>query len=202
MASGRRADRTPVRLEMPLLQIFRMAAEKGDARRPPQRQDAAGNPLLGTSRRGTDEQALRQALTIDLTNLLNTTNLASSIDLSAHPAVRRSILNYGVDDLVSLTLGSAALAELTVSLREALLAHEPRLVPGSLAVTRHDSGEGEATEQRISFHIAAELRCRPVDIPVEFVAEIDIGSGKLDIHEDRGGRGSRGGKTGPSARAG
>lgn len=182
MSAPRQADRAQARLEMPLLHVFRVTAERQDARKPNIERDEAGLPIVTSSRaagRGIDERALREALKIDLTNLLNTTNLASTLDLSIYPAVRRSVLNYGVDDLVSLTIGSTAVSELTESLRQALMAYEPRLVPGTLTVTRHEIPEDVG--QRIGFHISAELRCRPIDIAVEFVAEIDIGSGKLEL---------------------
>ncbi|MFN4098625.1 MAG: type VI secretion system baseplate subunit TssE [Pararhodobacter sp.] len=174
---------------MPLLQVFRMTAEQGDSRRAPQRQDDSGARVLTGIRSlggGTDERALRTALSIDLGNLLNSINLSSSLDLSAYPAVRRSVLNYGIDDLISLTTGSTALSDVAEALRQALLAHEPRLVPGTLTVTRRDTAE--ETDQRIAFQVVAELRCRPVDLPLEFVAEIDVGSGKLDLKEGLGGQ--------------
>ena len=35
--------------------------------------------------------------------------------------------------------------------------------------------------QRIRFTVTAEMSCKPLDIPIEFVAEVDIGSGKVQL---------------------
>ena len=35
--------------------------------------------------------------------------------------------------------------------------------------------------QRIAFDITAEMAARPVDVPLEFVAEIDTGAGKVAL---------------------
>ena len=37
------------------------------------------------------------------------------------------------------------------------------------------------SDQRIAFDITAEMAARPVDVPLEFVAEIDTGAGKVAL---------------------
>ena len=39
--------------------------------------------------------------------------------------------------------------------------------------------EFDDVNQKLMFEINAEMACKPVDIPLEFVAEIDVGSGKM-----------------------
>ena len=180
-------------LQSPLYYAFRAAAEAGDSRKEELTQDADGARVVSQStssrRRGVGEDTLKRNLNIDLGHLANTINLASVIDLDDHPAVRRSVLNYGIDDLTHLTTDATALQDLGAALRRALIAHEPRLVPETLAVEQ--TAVAEATTQRIAFHAHAEMKCRPVDIPLEFVAEIDLGSGKVELQ----------GVTGPPPRA-
>jgi type VI secretion system protein ImpF len=168
-------------LHTPLLQAFRDAARAGDARRADASQAADGSRVVSqrNSRLTSNEGQLRQSLDIDLGHLLNTVNLASSIDLEGYPNVSRSVLNFGMQDLVHLTTESAKLRFLAESLRTALLAHEPRLDASSLEIVQRD--DMDEVNQRISFSVSADLLCRPVDVPLEFLAEIDVGSGKVDL---------------------
>lgn len=182
-----KADRVRV-LHTPLLQAFREAARAGDARRSDVSYAADGARIVSqhSNRQASNETQLRQSLDIDLAHLLNTTNLDAVQNLDAHPNVRRSVLNFGMQDLVHLTTDSAKLSHLADSLRRALLAHEPRLDADTLAITQKD--DLDEVNQRIAFAVQADLRCRPVDVPLEFVAEIDVGSGKVDLRNLSRGR--------------
>lgn len=173
-------DRARV-LHTPLLQAFRDAAREGDSRRADinYAKDGARIVTQRSSRLSSNEAQLRQSLDIDLGHLLNTVNLNSVLDLEKHPHVRRSVLNFGMQDLVHLTTDSDKLSNLVESLRHSLLAHEPRLDASSLVIERKDSAD--ESNQRIAFSVNADLLCRPVDVPLEFVAEIDVGSGKVDL---------------------
>lgn len=181
------------KLQVPLLHAFREAARARDSRKADLRYDAEGARIVsqraGLRQSGADEAVLRRNLNIDLEHLANTINLASVIDLEAYPRVRRSVLNFGIDDLTHLTVGSGEADELAEVLRTALIDHEPRLVPETLSIERRDDPD-DGTEQRISFFAHAEMKCRPVDIPLEFVADIDVGSGKVELSgvAGRGGR--------------
>lgn len=178
-------------LHTPLLQAFRDAARAGDARRAEIGHSDDGARIVSqrSSRLTSNEGQLRQSLDIDLGHLLNTVNLASSLDLDAHPNVRRSVLNFGIQDLVHLTTDSVKLMHLAESLRVALLAHEPRLDASTLHIVQQD--DLDEVNQRIAFSVRADLLCRPVDVPLEFLAEIDVGSGKVDLRNlTRGARGA------------
>jgi type VI secretion system protein ImpF len=128
-------------------------------------------------RRGTDEVLLRNDLTRDLSSLVDTIDLASVTDLEGLEHVKKSIVNFGLYDLTHVILSSDATEEVIENLRRALLEHEPRLLPGSLTITRTDSSDDVG--QRIKFSIRAEMMCKPLDVPVEFVAELDSTSGKV-----------------------
>ncbi len=173
-------NRTHV-LHTPLLQAFRDAARAGDARQAEINYSKDGARIISqrSSRLSSNEAQLRQSLDVDLGHLLNTVNLNSVLDLRDHPYVRRSVLNFGMQDLVHLTTDSDKLPQLAESLRQSLLAHEPRLDPTSLEIERKDSSDD--VNQRVAFSVNADLLCRPVDVPLEFVAEIDVGSGKVDL---------------------
>ena len=40
---------------------------------------------------------------------------------------------------------------------------------------------GERRVDRVSFSVTAEMACSPLDLPMEFVAEVDVGSGKIQL---------------------
>jgi type VI secretion system protein ImpF len=130
-------------------------------------------------RRGADERILKADLTADLIAMVETISLNSSMDLADLPAVRRSVLNYGLDDLTSITLGSESVDRIGANLRQALLDFEPRLSAATLVVERQEHDDD--LDQRVRFQIRADMICRPFDIPIEFIAEFDTASSKIVV---------------------
>jgi type VI secretion system protein ImpF len=174
-----RAPDKKERLQIPLMFAFRDAFEQRDAtKREDVRVDGervvADRMLLRS--RGTDEAKLKRDLAIDLGALVDTINLASATDIEGLSYVKKSVLNYGLDDLTHITVESNDVAEIGKQLKAAILHHEPRLSPDSLAVER---AEDDDVNQRVRFRVRAELLSKPLDIPIEFVAEVDVGSGKI-----------------------
>ena len=137
-------------------------------------------------RRGANEDELRRNLAVDLLQLANTINLEAVFDLTGLDYVRRSILNYGVIDLSDLTSDDARVRDLPGRLKRSLLEHEPRFVAETMQVELVEVFDD--VNQKLRFDISAEMACRPVDIPLEFVAEIDVGSGKLRFSDLGGGQ--------------
>lgn len=177
-----RAPDKKERIQIPLMFAFREAFEKGDAsvqedvRIDGERVIADRGSLR---RRGAEEARLKRDLGIDLAALVDTVALQSAEDLSAFPRIRKSILNYGIQDLTGVTVGSEAVDEIGENLKSALLQHEPRLNAATLTVER-TKDEDEANE-RVRYRVRAEMICKPLDVPIEFVAEIDAASGKVVV---------------------
>ena len=65
----------------------------------------------------------------------------------------------------------------TINSLDGYVNNEPRFVPESMEVKLRE--EFDDVNQKLMFEINAEMACKPVDIPLEFVAEIDVGSGKM-----------------------
>lgn len=172
-------DRPKDRLQIPLMFAFRDAYEKRDATTAQDVRVDGERVIADRSgmRRGTSESVLKRDLGTDLGSLVDTINLGSAVDLSGFPYVARSVLNYGLPDMSPVTLGADDIDIVGGNLRAALLQHEPRLSRQSLRVERN--GDGEDSGQRIRFKVHAELISKPLDIPVEFVAEVDVGAGKV-----------------------
>ncbi len=117
-------------------------------------------------REGFDQQSLsmpqlRQAVLRDLGWLLNTTNLASTEDLSATPLVAKSTLNYGAPGFTGSVGTAGRMNELESGLTAAIRAFEPRIRPETLSV-RLRQGASDAATPTLRFEIAGDLWAHPV----------------------------------------
>jgi type VI secretion system protein ImpF len=130
------------------------------------------------------EAQLRAELMRDLDLLLNTTNLASSIDLADEPEIRRSIVNFGVPDIIRITIDENRIDSVSEAMSEAILAFETRLLPDSIKVSRDTSIDVGGLGVR--FLVLAEMNCEPVALPVEFVADLEMASGRLSMRKRPG----------------
>ncbi len=180
----RRIWRKGERAKVSILQTFRDSYEAGDARRSQFSAPKGETEARNLPRRiSLDEATLRRHLQADLSALLNTIELGSAVDLSDVPHVQSSIANYGFTDLSSITLAELSLPKLRQTLRNSLIAHEPRLRRDSIEITVN-TPEGDSRQQ-LSIEVSAELMGDPVDIPVDFDAEVDVSAGKLRMSKLR-----------------
>lgn len=167
----------------PLMGVFRSAHEAHDATKREDRRDESGDRVIAGrrshSRNAISETELQAAVARDLEVLMNTVNLASSIDLSEFGEVDRSVLNYGFPDLVHRTIDEGSLVEVGDEIQTALSVFEPRLVPGSVSVVQDE--RTEEGDLKVRFIVRAALRYDPYNVPVEFVADIERESGKILI---------------------
>lgn len=60
------------------------------------------------------------------------------------------------------------------------MVHEPRLVPATIAVARDTSVDPK--QLKVRFTVRADLLCDPVNVPVEFMADVELDSGKIAIN--------------------
>jgi len=168
--------------QVPLMLAFREAFREGDASKRIEER-LAGERVVSArgslKRRGADEALLRRDLATDLLSLVNTIDLGSAEDISELEYVKRSIVNYGLPDLTALTSLETGVEEIGEHFKAALLAHEPRLRPESIHVERNTEVEDET--HRVSFSVSADMACSPLDLPTEFVAEVDTADGNIRL---------------------
>jgi type VI secretion system protein ImpF len=159
------------------MQAFRESARARDSRKVAGERIIAGRRNM--ARRASNEQALRRELAEDLATLLNTVNLGSTVDISEHPYVAGSILNFGLADISALSMDEMAVADISSELREMLRNYEPRLVPETIEVSKVP--DIDTAEMKVRFMIRAEMRASPLDVPVEFVADLELETAKMQI---------------------
>lgn len=171
------------RMAPPLMHAFREAFRHKDAKKELDLRDDTGERVIASrrvsARSWVNETALRRDLAEDLTRLLNTVNLASAEDLSEFSYVARSIVNYGLVDITAYSIEEAAVNDITHELRQSLADYEPRLIAASIEVARDTAHDDSG--QKIRFAVNAEMHATPVDIAVEFIAELELDSGKMRI---------------------
>lgn len=171
------------RLGAPLMFAFRTAHDAGDARVRLDQRDEDGERILASRKSpalaAISEPLLRREVSRDLESLMNTIALESTQDLRSFGNVRASVLNFGMPDIAHRTIDELSVADIKDEIETILDNYEPRLVPGSIRVVRDNSIESSAL--RIRFLVRADLSCKPLDVPVEFTADVEIDSGKVVI---------------------
>lgn len=166
-----------------VMHVFRAAFEEHDARKDRGKLETGEGEITKRSlqrRDGVGLDALKRHLEYDLSALMNTIQLDSAVSLDDVPHVRQSVLNYGFRDLSDVTARDLNDLVVVESLRQSLLDHEPRLIPESIDVRVADRGDANA-RHRLMIHISADLMGDPVDVPIDFDAEVDLGVGKLKM---------------------
>ena len=184
MAQDRSGDQRggPSQFQVSLLNVFRQAHAERDARHGTGTDGESERPVSARAmerRHGADQAVLKQHLETDLAHLMNTIHLEAVQPLAEHPRVRRSVVNFGLPDMTSITAGDVQSQRLQRRLRDCLIDHEPRLIPETVEVRLRNLQQD--ARQRVAFDFSAEMSARPVDIPLTFVAEIDVGAGRADM---------------------
>jgi type VI secretion system protein ImpF len=171
------------RLSPPLMFAFRSAHAEHDAKKKFDLRDEAGERIIAGRRASVripiTETTLRREVSHDLDALMNTIALESSEDLEAFPAVRNSIINYGFPDIAHRSIDELSVDHITDELKSVLMNYEPRLLPETIQVAR-DMG-ANIDELKIRFVVRADLFCEPLNVPVEFVADLELDSGQIAI---------------------
>jgi type VI secretion system protein ImpF len=165
------------------MHAFRVAHEARDARKRVDLRDESGDRVLAGRRAAArtiiTESVLRREVSRDLETLMNTINMASSEDLTEFEAVRSSILNFGVPDITHRSIQEITVDDISRELELALTTYEPRLLRDSIEVRRdHNVGDDDL---KVRFFIRADLFCDPINVPVEFVADLQVDSGAISI---------------------
>jgi type VI secretion system protein ImpF len=171
------------RMRASLMTAFRSAHAEHDATQRIDKRDEGGERVLAgrraTGRSTVSEAELQRTVAQDLDALMNTINLESSVDLADFPETRRSILNFGIPDIAHRTLEDYGLTHVCGEIEQALRDYEPRLVPGSIRVYRDH--RVQEVELKLRFIVKADLDCDPLNLPVEFVADLERDSGKITV---------------------
>jgi len=180
MAAESRKDR----LSPPLMHAFRSAYAARDSKKKIDLRDESGERIIAgrrsAGRSPITESQLRREVARDLEALMNTVALESAEDIREFQYVRKSILNFGFPDIVHRTIDQVSVDDVKEEIQTALMNYEPRLDRGTIQVGRDTSIKSH--ELKVRFVVRAELHCEPVNVPVEFVADLEFDSGNIQIN--------------------
>ena len=128
------------------------------------------------------QRQLRKAVVRDLEWLLNTGCYTSVGDLSEHPWVAQSVLNFGVPDLTGSTVSSVDLGRLERELRAAIINFEPRINRNNIEVTGSIS-EDTAYHNAVVFEISVELWGDPAPLHLMLKTTMDLETGQVSVQD-------------------
>lgn len=166
------------------MHVFRSAYEARDAKKKHDLRDESGERIISsrrmTARAAITEPMLRREVARDLDALVNTIALESSQDLEPFDQVRRSILNFGLPDIAHRSIDEISVSDVGHEIAAALMNFEPRLVSETIRVKRDEDVAPD--ELKVRFVVRADLSCEPLNVPIEFVADFEVDTGKIVIN--------------------
>jgi type VI secretion system protein ImpF len=139
----------------------------------------------GRDERVLSRAQLRASVLRDLSWLFNSTNLASSVDLSAHPLAAQSTLNYGLTALAGNAVAGLEFAEVEQILKDAILRFEPRILPQTLTVRGIPAKDAMGHHNILSLEITGELWAQPYPVELLIKTDMDLESGEIRLVEGR-----------------
>jgi type VI secretion system protein ImpF len=126
---------------------------------------------------------LRELVLRDLAWLFNSTAPGAAIDWSSAPHARASVLNFGLPALSGLTASTIDPLVLQARVRQAIVDHEPRILPGTLSVEAVISSAQMDHHNEIGFRISGQLWAQPVPLELMLQADIDLETGRVAVRE-------------------
>ena len=169
------------RLSPPIMYVFRTSHRDRDAKLPVSTDAGsdAGKARL-SQRVAITEHALRDEVSRDIESLMNCVAMESTVDLTDFPAVANSILNYGFPDIAHRTIEELAATDLDGDIVNVIRRYEPRLIASTVRVKRDHSVN--STLMKIRYMVDGVLHREPLNIPVQFIADVEVTTGKFQIN--------------------
>jgi len=126
---------------------------------------------------------LREMVLRDLSWLFNSTAPGDYIDWSQAPHARKSVLSYGLPALSGSSASNIDPLILQGRVKQAILDHEPRILPHTLTVETVVSDKQLDHHNQIGFRIAGQLWAQPVPLELLLRTDIDLETGRVAVRE-------------------
>jgi type VI secretion system protein ImpF len=125
---------------------------------------------------------LRDLVLRDLAWLFNTTS-PGDVDFSRAEHARRSVLNYGVPALSGQTMSTVDAAALESRVRQAIIDHEPRILPDTLVVEAVVNEDMTDHHNAIGLRISGQMWAQPVPLELLLHTDVDLETGRVAVRE-------------------
>jgi type VI secretion system protein ImpF len=135
-----------------------------------------------SSQQQLSQQDYKDAVIRDLAWLLNSAALEAVIDLEDFPAVRHSVLNYGMPDISGHTSSSIDTREMEKALKKAICEFEPRIIPNTLKLDVR-SDPDSMSHNSLEFKIEGVVFEQPMPFQIALRSRLDLECGDFDIVE-------------------
>ena len=129
---------------------------------------------------------MRELVLRDLAWLFNATAPGADIDWSHAPYAQKSVLNYGLPALSGQTASTIDPLMLQARVKQAILDHEPRILPQTLNVEVVISETQMDHHNQIGFRISGQLWAQPVPLELLLHTDIDLETGRVAVREMEG----------------
>jgi type VI secretion system protein ImpF len=126
---------------------------------------------------------LRESVLREVNWLFNATQMASAEELENYPLVANSVVNYGIPAFSGTTASSIDLRTVEISLRQAIIDFEPRLLADSVRVRAVRTEADEHHHNKVSFVIECRLWAQPAPIALLLQTDVDLESGQNSVKE-------------------
>lgn len=128
---------------------------------------------------------LRDIVLRDLGWLFNATGPLDDADERRFQHARHSVLNFGMPCLSGKLVSRIELFDLEQALRQAILDFEPRILPGTLAVTGIQPVDELTHHNVLQFEITGELWSQPYPIELLLRTDVDLDTGMVQVHDGK-----------------
>lgn len=145
-------------------------------------EDPASRAETGEAR-VINRSRLRDMVLRDLAWLFNATSPGEDMDWSKAPQARNSVLNYGLPALSGRSTSGVDLVKLQSRVKQAILDHEPRILPATLVVEVVLSNAQLDHHNLIGFRISGQLWAQPVPLALLLHTDIDLETGRVAVRE-------------------
>lgn len=133
-------------------------------------------------------QEYRAGFQRDLMRLLSYGLQASAHEFSGYPEVQRSVLNYGMANLLGMADMAAKPIVVEQNIVEAIRRFEPRVNRDTLRVNvSRNEVPGETTMKNLEIEIQAELWAKPYSEHVYLLTSVDLHNASVKVKEWRNG---------------
>jgi type VI secretion system protein ImpF len=127
---------------------------------------------------------LRDLVLRDLGWLFNATRPTDArIDWASLPHASRSVINFGLPPLSGQSASSVDLPAMQDAVRAAIIEHEPRILPETLAVEAIVNEMQMDHHNQIGFRITGQMWAQPVPLELMLHTDIDLETGRVEIRE-------------------
>jgi len=147
--------------------------------------DEPGSKVESAEARVINRQRLREMVLRDLGWLFNSTRPDGEIDWETAPDAERSVINFGLPPMSGRSASAVDPAELQMRVREAIIRHEPRILPDTLVVEAVIKEEQLDHHNQIGIRITGQMWAQPVPLELMLHTDIDLETGRVAVHEGK-----------------